>query len=163
MEQILFYRPQNPYGSFANFSQHSVEYKGFKAKTSEHMFQAMKFYPAHPVIFHMILRKDTPREAALAGRDTTLPLRADWDYPIVSDPKGTCISLTKDLVMYEILKDKFTRYSELKELLLSTRGKFLVEDSPIDYYWGWGEDHSGKNMLGRILVLIRDIDFASIV
>jgi hypothetical protein len=31
----------------------------------------------------------------------------------------------------------------------------IYEDSPIDYYWGIGEDHSGKNMLGLILMKVR--------
>jgi N-glycosidase YbiA len=158
MEQVLFYRPQNHYGAFANFSKHPVEYKGLKGKTSEHVFQAMKFYPNHPDLVQMILDKDTPKEAAIAGRDKSLPLRKDWDLIVPSYMDATPIRRTKDLIMYEIVKDKFTRYHGLTELLCSTRGKVIVEDSPVDYYWGWGADHTGINMLGMILMFIRDVD-----
>ena len=160
MEQVLFYKLAGPHGSFGNFSKHPIEYKGLKGKTSEHLFQAMKFYPDHPDLVQMVLDKGTPKESALAGRDKSLPLRKDWELIIPSYMDGTPIRKTKDLIMYEILKEKFTAYPELTELLISTRGKVIIEDSPIDYYWGWGADHTGINMLGMILMFVRDVYFA---
>jgi len=41
--------------------------------------------------------------------------------------------------------------------LLSTGDAEIVENSPIDYYWGCGANGSGKNRLGIILMEVRDI------
>jgi ribA/ribD-fused uncharacterized protein len=41
--------------------------------------------------------------------------------------------------------------------LLSTGNQLIVENSPVDYYWGCGADGSGKNMLGKILMEVREI------
>jgi len=42
-------------------------------------------------------------------------------------------------------------------VLLSTGDEQIIENSPIDYYWGCGADGSGKNMLGQVLMEIREI------
>lgn len=152
---ILFYRLKEIYGAFGNFSKHEVNYKGLAAPTSEHMFQAMKFYPDNLDIVKQIIEQPTPRDAANMGRDKSLPLRKDWDKPIENSPHPDIV-LTKDLVMFEIVMDKFTRHEDLKQLLLSTGTATIVEDSPIDWYWGWGKDHTGQNKLGKILMVVRE-------
>jgi ribA/ribD-fused uncharacterized protein len=62
--------------------------------------------------------------------------------------------------MYEALVDKFTRYPELGEILLSTGNAMIVEHTRNDKYWGDGGDggtgEKGKNMLGKLLVKVRD-------
>ena len=50
---------------------------------------------------------------------------------------------------------KFKTHPELRELLIATGDELLVERSPIDFYWGCGEDGSGLNRLGAILMEIR--------
>lgn len=42
------------------------------------------------------------------------------------------------------------------EKLLETDDKKLVENALGDYYWGCGKTHKGKNMLGVILMKVRD-------
>jgi len=61
----------------------------------------------------------------------------------------------KDGIMLDALRLKFTQHSELKELLLSTGDEEIIEDSPIDSYWGCGSDGEGKNMLGKLLMKLR--------
>jgi hypothetical protein len=90
--------------------------------------------------------KDTPQAAAVMGRDRTLPLRPDWEE-------------VKDTVMFDALRHKFSVHQNLAELLISTGNEEIVEDSPNDFYWGWGRDHSGKNMLGKLLMRLRRIMF----
>ena len=46
--------------------------------------------------------------------------------------------------------------SEVRALLESTGSKLLVENSPKDSYWGCGADGKGKNMLGQVLMEIRE-------
>jgi ribA/ribD-fused uncharacterized protein len=39
--------------------------------------------------------------------------------------------------------------------LLLTGDHILIEDSPIDYFWGCGADGTGENYLGKILMSVR--------
>jgi predicted NAD-dependent protein-ADP-ribosyltransferase YbiA (DUF1768 family) len=41
-------------------------------------------------------------------------------------------------------------------MLLETGNKTLVEHTTRDKYWGDGGDGKGKNMLGKMLMIIRD-------
>lgn len=50
----------------------------------------------------------------------------------------------------------FSQHEDLRALLLSTGDAKLVEHTENDAYWGDGGDGSGKNMLGRILVQVRE-------
>ena len=43
IEAMRFYRVNEPYGAFSNFSPHPVTLKGRTWPTSEHYFQAQKF------------------------------------------------------------------------------------------------------------------------
>lgn len=86
----------------------------------------------------------TPKEAANLGRNRSLPLRSDWEQ-------------VKDDMMRKAVLQKFKTHAEIREILLSTGNELLVENSPVDYYWGCGKDGSGKNKLGQILTEVRDI------
>lgn len=83
-------------------------------------------------------------DAARIGRDTKNPLRKDWES-------------VKITIMLEVLYAKFTQHPELKSLLLSTEEKEIVEHTTKDSFWGDGGDGSGKNMLGKCLMKIREI------
>jgi predicted NAD-dependent protein-ADP-ribosyltransferase YbiA (DUF1768 family) len=58
--------------------------------------------------------------------------------------------------IYNALLYKFTQHHELKQLLLETEDTEIIEDSPVDWYWGCGKDGSGKNMLGILLMKLRE-------
>ena len=58
--------------------------------------------------------------------------------------------------MYKALYHKFNQYLELKELLLETGDRKIVEHSPYDSYWGDGPDGMGLNRLGVLLMKLRD-------
>lgn len=138
---IKFYSSRGEYGCFSNFSRHSVKLKGYTWPTSEHYYQSQKFSGTK---YESKVRKAKgPMEAANIGRDRKNPLRRDWES-------------VKDNIMYEVLVEKFTQHEDLKETLLSTGDAVLVEDSPVDYYWGCGKNGSGKNMLGKLLMRLRD-------
>jgi hypothetical protein len=51
---------------------------------------------------------------------------------------------------------KFTQNAGLKELLLSTGDAKLVEHTENDSYWGDGGDGKGRNMLGQVLMYVRE-------
>ncbi len=58
--------------------------------------------------------------------------------------------------MRQALEAKFTQHDDLRNLLLSTGTAKLVEHTPNDDYWGDGGNGLGKNMLGRLLMEVRD-------
>lgn len=139
--RIIFYRVDENYGCFSNFAPYPIVLKGKTWPTSEHYFQARKF--AGTEHEDAVRLANTPMEAALMGRDRKRPLRPDWDD-------------VKDDVMREVLHAKFTQHPELRDILLSTGGAEIVEHTISDNYWADGGDGSGRNMLGKLLMEIRD-------
>lgn len=138
---IYFYTAGGDYGGFSNFSRHGFELDGKYWKTSEHYFQAMKFEGTE--YEDKVREARSPKEAANLGRRRDFPLRKDWEA-------------IKDDVMRRAVLKKFQTHDELSELLLATGDEDIVENAPSDYYWGCGADGSGKNMLGKILMEIRN-------
>ncbi len=58
--------------------------------------------------------------------------------------------------MREALRLKFEANPPLKELLVSTGQRPLVEASDKDSFWGYGADRQGQNKLGQLLMELRD-------
>ena len=139
---IYFYGTRTQYGCFSNFSRHGFELDGVWWPTSEHYFQAQKF--AGTPHADQIREVKTPKEAARMGRDRSRPLRSDWER-------------VKDDIMRKAVLRKFETHADIREVLLSTGDAPIVENAPGDYYWGCGADGSGKNMLGQILMEVREI------
>lgn len=140
-EPIHFYAVGDEYGQLSNFAPFSIKLRGKRWPTSEHYFQAMKFAGLDDE--DEIRAAKSPMIAARMGRSRSRPLRRDWEK-------------VKDRVMYEAVLAKFSQHDELKALLLATGDAPLVEHTENDAYWGDGGDGSGKNMLGRILMRVRD-------
>lgn len=139
---IYFYGTRTQYGCFSNFSRHGFELDGVWWPTSEHYFQAQKF--AGTPHANQIREVKTPKDAARMGRDRSRPLRSDWEQ-------------VKDDIMRKAVLRKFETHADIREVLLSTGDAPIVENAPGDYYWGCGADGSGKNMLGQILMEVREI------
>ena len=135
---------ENPYGCFSNFSQHGFELDRLWWATSEHYFQAQKFINTDRPWADKIREAKTPKEAAKMGRDRKHPLRTDWEQ-------------VKDEIMQQAVLQKFKTHADIREILLATGDELIVENSPIDYYWGCGKDGSGKNRLGEILMTVPEI------
>jgi hypothetical protein len=60
----------------------------------------------------------------------------------------------KGSIMLHALRKKFAT-GKLRDLLLATGDRPLVEGSPFDSYWGCGRTGKGKNRLGELLMLVR--------
>ncbi|MFM5947390.1 MAG: NADAR family protein, partial [Dolichospermum sp.] len=61
----------------------------------------------------------------------------------------------KTQVMRVGVLQKFMTHGDIREILLLTGDNILIEDSPIDYFWGCGADGTGENYLGKILMSVR--------
>ena len=128
---------------------------GIIYKTAEHWMMAEKarlFNDAKNL--EEIIKSNTPMEAKQWGRKVTGFTPEKWDEH-----------------KYEIVKlgniHKFSQHPELKEFLLNTKNRVLVEASPRDRIWGIGMGTSnekaenpllwrGKNLLGFALMEVRD-------
>jgi len=64
----------------------------------------------------------------------------------------------KTICFYKVsaLQAKFPQHQQLRELLLGTGDAVLVEHTRNDSYWADGGDRRGKNMLGILLMRLRD-------
>jgi ribA/ribD-fused uncharacterized protein len=136
---IHFYHKEEPYYEFTNFARYPVQLKGKTWPTSEHYYQAQKH--AGTPLEEQIRQAARPREAFHLGRSQ--PSRPDWEE-------------VKDAVMCEVVLAKFTQHPYLRKLLLSTGDALLVEHTENDPYWGDGGDGSGQNMLGQVLMRVRE-------
>lgn len=186
MTAIEFYDPKDPFYEFSNFygtTTKGISKKGGwkllidgqEWRSVEQYFQAQKFNvpdsPRHMEYFHVIHKSDSPMKTTVLGRqkprggytgkwvvckgedERTLndviteykdvKMRSDWDE-------------IKDDVMYKALMAKFTQNKKLRELLLNTGDREIIEASPRDSYWGWGKDKTGLNMLGKTLMKVRE-------
>eukprot|EP00742_Colponemidia_sp_Colp-10_P002675 GILJ01002858.1.p1 GENE.GILJ01002858.1~~GILJ01002858.1.p1 ORF type:complete len:173 (+),score=17.19 GILJ01002858.1:53-520(+) len=139
--RINFYREGDEYGQFSNFWKAEITLNGKTWPTTEHYFQALKFSGTEHE--ELVRQASSPKEAADMGRDRSLPLRANWEE-------------LKDMVMYAACYAKFTQHADLRQLLLDTGDAYLVEHTRNDRYWGDGGDGTGRNQLGKTLMLIRD-------
>ncbi|HEY7156864.1 MAG TPA: NADAR domain-containing protein [Gemmataceae bacterium] len=140
-EVINFYRVADEYGCFSNFAPYPIMLDGKRWPTSEHYFQAQKFDdPQHQ---EDIRRQKSPMIAARMGRDRKKKLRRDWESVKVS-------------IMRKAVRAKFMQHDDIRAVLLSTADAKLLEHTEKDDYWGDGGDGSGKNMLGRILMEVRE-------
>lgn len=110
----------------------------FSAPTVEHYFQYMKTVSDEEG--HEILAATTPGEAKRLGRKSQL--RPDWEQ-------------VKVQVMRDALRLKFDT-PQMKSKLLSTGDHFLVEGNHWnDTFWGVCAG-KGRNMLGYLLMEIRE-------
>lgn len=138
---IYFYTTKDEHGYCSNFSAHGIEVERKFWPTVEHYFQAQKFTDSS--YQEKICRALTAKNALTLGHARKIPLRENWDD-------------IKDDVMYFAVKKKFSTHPKIKEKLLATFPEDIIESSPYDYYWGCGQDASGQNKLGKILMRVRE-------
>ncbi len=138
---INFYRVSDDFGCFSNFAPYPVRMGAKRWPTAEHYFQAQKFEEAEHQ--ETIRKTKSPMIAARMGRDRKKPLRRDWES-------------VKVAIMREVVRAKFSQHEDIRQILLSTGDARIVEHTENDSYWGDGGDGSGKNVLGRILMEVRD-------
>ena len=141
---ICFYNSNEKYYEFTNFYERPILIDNKNWNTSGHYFQAQKFVgtPYLERIRHMQRLQD----AFDFSREPTLSqwLRSDWEKVKLS-------------VMYKALLAKFSQHKDLKDLLLQTGNRELIEHTSNDSYWGDGGDGRGQNNLGKLLMRVRNV------
>lgn len=140
---------------FSQWWLSSFEVDAITYKTAEHWMMAKKAELFNDKeIFEKIILAKSPAEAKKLGREVKNYVDSVWLEN-----------------RYEIVRQgnfyKFSQNKDLKEFLLTTKERVLVEASPVDPIWGIGmaTDHKeinnpekwkGLNLLGFALMEVRD-------
>lgn len=136
---IYFQKLNKEYGCFSNFYPSPIEIDGINYATAEHYYQAMK---AKNIEDHDYVNAATsPAEAKRRGK--SIALRDNWEN-------------IKNGIMEIAIATKFSQHDNLAEILLSTGDNELVELANYDLYWGQNDEGKGKNMLGKMLMKLRN-------
>lgn len=138
---IEFYKEFGELGYLANYSNHGFTKNGIFYKTVEHYYQSEKF--DDPEIKKRIINAPTPKEASNIGRDR-------------SNIRKENFKEIKNQVMFDGILEKFRQNRDITYKLIETRNKKIAEATIDEYYWGIGKDKSGKNVIGDILVKVRE-------
>jgi ribA/ribD-fused uncharacterized protein len=137
---LYFYEKDQPFYSFTNFAPYGFELDGYYWKTSEHYFQAQKFVGTP--YFDEIRQLEWPSQVFKRAQELKDQVPSDWFQ-------------VRDKVMRKAVLRKFETNPTIKAELLGTGSRPLVEDSPVDSYWGIGKAGKGQNRLGQILMEVR--------
>lgn len=139
MEAVRFF-DGTEFEFLSNFFIAPIIYMGKEYKTSEHLFQAMKTLNEEE---HEKIRL-VPHPGSAKRLGNKCQLREDWES-------------IKDKVMFHACLCKFMQHPDLAKKLLDTGDMYLEEGNTWDdRYWGV-VDGVGKNMLGKILMQVREL------
>jgi ribA/ribD-fused uncharacterized protein len=142
------------YRFLSNFFQCNVWYDGLPWPSAEHAYVVAKCDDSYYAGFEKFPRYDnkkyetiidmTPSQVKKWGQKVNL--REDWED-------------VKLEIMYEICYSKFEHNDILKQKLLDTGDRFLIEaNNWNDSFWGYDvKKKQGENNLGKILMKVRDI------
>lgn len=143
-KKIFFYTPT--FYCFDNFSSHQVRIWGKTFPTAEHAYQWKKFEHTHPDIAENILHAESPWRVKHISDKNKSKVKKNWEE-------------IKVAMMKEIVIAKYSQHKDVQDKLMMTGTKIIVENSPTDNFWGIGEKGKGKNVLGKIWMMIRNNEF----
>ena len=141
---ILIRKVKEPHGWLGNMSPYPIEFNGKRFRTTEALFQAMRFEDEE--VIEEIRAEKSPMAAKFVAKRNK--------ERMVIEPCGE-----KDIEnMRECLRLKLLQHPELKELLLATREEDIVEDCSkrrrgSGLFWGAaleGDVWEGQNWLGTL-------------
>ena len=131
------------YRFLSNFYRTPITINGIRYPSSEHVYMMCK--SKEPLNM-----RDTERCLTMSCRDIKI-----WGSRVELDEQW---EQKKYTLMDKILTYKFTQNENLRNKLISTKGKELIEaNSWGDQYWGYDVNaEKGENNLGILLMKIRD-------
>ena len=152
---VTIHKVEGEWGIFSNFAPTPLIVNGVTFKSSEELFQLMKFTDAETL---RRIRNNTTREGKTCYqiKKTSKSYekqfrRADWGTMVI-DAMKFC------------LMTKYNQCQEFREALDQSRGYYIVEDQTTmpkknPDAWGVksdGNNFIGPNLLGRLLMELRD-------
>ena len=153
---IGFFHEYEEYGCFSNWYHADFDYAGQHYENSE------QFMMYHKVL--MFGKYDLAEQIMQTGDPAKCKKIAGQKFPEFDSElwEKTCFTIVKRGV-----KAKFAQNSDILKVLLETGNALLAECSPYDKKWGIGidindpqrfviADWKGKNLLGRVLMEVRE-------
>ena len=140
-DAVYFFSPA--FDPLNNYSAHAVEIWGKVFPTAEHAYQWKKFLSAAPGVAEQIFQA---RSAEAAGK-------------IASTNKSKILPAWHDekvAVMEKIFRAKLEQHDDVRDALTRTGTRTIIENSPVDSFWGAGPNGNGQNMIGKLWMKIRD-------
>jgi len=163
MQEYIF-PPSNPLSNFWAVSE-GFMWKGMLWSTSEHAYQAGKYMyegspEANKQYIEIIRTQPSPSKAKCFGSQKTMkyltylqPFIDEWKPYVRQNPNW---EENKIDVMRSVLRAKWEGSNFFREILESTGFLVIKEASQYDYYWGIGQNGTGNNVLGLLLMELRD-------
>lgn len=135
MSNKIIDRFDGQYRFLSNFYEAPLLFRGLVFENAEAAFHSQKC-PQRAKEFQGL----NPSQSKRLGRQ--VEMRPDWDK-------------VRDQVMYEVVSEKFSQNSKIRERLIATGEAMLVEGNTWnDRYWGVCNG-IGQNKLGKILMRVR--------
>jgi len=146
--EVFFYEQE--FYVLSNFSSFNLVWDGQTFPTSEHAYHWAKFFKNGQVgdkdhFEAMVAVRTAPsaHEAFKLAQKYFYLVRPDWHDVRLN-------------IMKEILRAKVAQHPYVKKKLLETGDRVIIENSWRDDFWGWGENKTGQNMLGKLWMEIRN-------
>lgn len=148
--EIVFSGVSAPWGFLGNMAPFPVFYEGLMWRTSEALFQALRFEDEE--IRRTIQAQKSPMAAKMKARKfaTSMTIAPMGERDIEN--------------MKQVLKLKFDTHEAIRNKLLATQCFPIIEDIGArhrerDFFWGMKKkEHSweGKNTMGKLLMELRE-------
>lgn len=142
--EIFFYEQE--FYVFSNFSSFQIVHKSRIFQTAEHLYHWYGFYlsdhPEAKEISERIYRARSAHDAFKLAQLHKSKQVVSWDE-------------IKQEIMYSILKLKVDQHDYVKQKLIESKGRVLIENSWRDSFWGWGPNRDGLNVLGKLWMKLR--------
>jgi ribA/ribD-fused uncharacterized protein len=140
-QAIYFFTPA--FHPFDSFSAHQVKIWGIKFPTAEHAFQWKKFSKTSPETSKKILEAPSPEAAKRISEAHKQDMPKDWHQE-------------KTAIMELIFRAKAEQNEDVREVLQRSGKRQIIENSPVDSFWGIGPNGDGQNMVGKVWMKVRD-------
>ena len=151
-QSVFFHKKTDDHWILSNMASCPLEIESIPFKTSEHLFQTLKF--ATPESITAVYQSKSPKMTAKHWQKIGGHRREDWGQIILD-------------VMKFCLQQKYEQCPEFRTELERTKGYHIVElqdaknDKDTSRANGWGvktkgENYEGANIMGRLLMELRD-------
>ena len=141
MDEVIGFYPREFY-PLDNFSSFKVEWNGYLYASLEEAFQSALFLPNYTDISDKIKNSHSAHEAQKIMFENIDKVQYDNSEQVT--------------IMEELLRLKIEQNPYVLRKLLQTEDYLIVEDSPKDSFWGWGENRDGENNLGKLWMKLRE-------
>ena len=151
-QSVFFHKKTDSHWILSNMASCPLEIEGIQFKSSEHLFQTLKF--ATPKSIIAVYQSSNAKMTAKHYQKLGGHRREDWEQILVD-------------VMKFCLQQKYDQCLEFREELESIKGYNIVElqnskrDKETSRANAWGvktkgENYEGPNLMGRLLMELRD-------